>query len=101
MPSCFLFFLLSLAAKEKHLNNDENSDNKEEEEFEYLSSLVASGQSRLASEFELLKVLGKGGFGDVLKVISLFCYEYKSCVVIVCSCSTLAYVFSMISCQLV
>ncbi|BFZ11743.1 hypothetical protein BsWGS_14782 [Bradybaena similaris] len=54
--------------KGKEVNNDENSDNKEEEEFEYLSSLVASGQSRLASEFELLKVLGKGGFGDVLKV---------------------------------
>lgn len=57
------------AAKGKEVNNDENSDNKEEEEFEYLSSLVASGQSRLASEFELLKVLGKGGFGDVLKVV--------------------------------
>ncbi|XP_012935952.1 eIF-2-alpha kinase GCN2 isoform X1 [Aplysia californica] len=58
-------------------NKDNNDDlgvtseellDKKEEEFEYLISLVASGQSRLASEFELLKVLGKGGFGDVLKV---------------------------------
>ncbi|GFR96851.1 eukaryotic translation initiation factor 2-alpha kinase 4 [Elysia marginata] len=48
--------------------NDDNSEEKEEEDFDYLASLVASGQSRLASEFDLLKVLGKGGFGDVLKV---------------------------------
>ncbi|CAL1531308.1 unnamed protein product [Lymnaea stagnalis] len=59
---------LNSPGKELDDTNEENSDNKEEEEFEYLCSLVASGQSRLASEFELLKVLGKGGFGDVLKV---------------------------------
>lgn len=28
----------------------------------------ASGQSRLTNEFEILKSLGKGGFGDVIKV---------------------------------
>ncbi|KAK3700276.1 hypothetical protein RRG08_033554 [Elysia crispata] len=48
--------------------SDDKAEEKEEEDFDYLSSLVASGQSRLASEFDLLKVLGKGGFGDVLKV---------------------------------
>ena len=49
------------------LSKDEVEDQKEAE-TNYLTSLVASGQSRLASEFELLKALGKGGFGDVLKV---------------------------------
>jgi hypothetical protein len=30
------------------------------------------GQSRIQNEFEVLKWLGKGAFGDVLKVIMLF-----------------------------
>ena len=29
------------------------------------------GQSRLKSEFEVLEGLGQGGFGDVLKVLSM------------------------------
>ncbi|KAH9514286.1 Eukaryotic translation initiation factor 2 alpha kinase 4, partial [Bulinus truncatus] len=58
----------SSTAKDMDEASEDNSDTKEEEEFEYLNSLVASGQSRLASEFELLRVLGKGGFGDVIKV---------------------------------
>ncbi|CAL1531307.1 unnamed protein product [Lymnaea stagnalis] len=37
-------------------------------ELEILSSLATNSQSRFASEFEQLKVLGKGGFGDVFKV---------------------------------
>ncbi|KAI8785191.1 eukaryotic translation initiation factor 2-alpha kinase 4 [Biomphalaria glabrata] len=54
--------------KDADETGEENSDIKEDEGFEYLNSLVASGQSRLASEFELLRILGKGGFGDVIKV---------------------------------
>lgn len=33
----------------------------------------ASGQSRLTNEFEILKSLGKGGFGDVIKVREALC----------------------------
>ena len=46
---------------------DENSEDEQE-----LSPLItaweASGQSRLTKEFDVLKSLGKGGFGDVIKV---------------------------------
>ncbi|GFO47300.1 eukaryotic translation initiation factor 2-alpha kinase 4 [Plakobranchus ocellatus] len=69
-PECKDSTMLKGHAEEKdnikHI--EDRADGREEEDFEYLSSLVASGQSRLASEFDLLKVLGKGGFGDVLKV---------------------------------
>jgi hypothetical protein len=35
------------------------------------------GQSRIQNEFEVLKWLGKGAFGDVLKVIMIvFCIEF-------------------------
>lgn len=33
----------------------------------------ASGQSRLTNEFEIMKSLGKGGFGDVIKVREAQC----------------------------
>ena len=33
-----------------------------------ITSWEASGQSRLTKEFDVLKSLGKGGFGDVIKV---------------------------------
>ena len=71
------FFLIVSAEKDNGRGNDESSEEKEEEDFNYLSSLVASGQSRLASEFDLLKVLGKGGFGDVLKVSGTFFFLKK------------------------
>ncbi|XP_069116071.1 eIF-2-alpha kinase GCN2-like [Argopecten irradians] len=41
---------------------------EEEEEQPFITAFEASGQSRLTNEFEILKSLGKGGFGDVLKV---------------------------------
>ena len=34
-----------------------------------ITAWEASGQSRLTNEFDVLKLLGKGGFGDVIKVI--------------------------------
>ena len=50
----------------------EKEDNSFEAEEEELNPLItaweASGRSRLTNEFEVIKSLGKGGFGDVLKV---------------------------------
>ena len=49
------------------IDNDESED--EEEELQPLiTAWEASGQSRLTNEFDVLKLLGKGGFGDVIKV---------------------------------
>ncbi|KAL5008543.1 hypothetical protein ScPMuIL_014124 [Solemya velum] len=45
----------------------ENSEDQEEE-LPYIMPFETGGQSRLTSEFVVLKCLGKGGFGDVLKV---------------------------------
>ena len=49
------------------IENDVSED--EEEELQPLiTAWEASGQSRLTNEFDVLKLLGKGGFGDVIKV---------------------------------
>ncbi|KAL4238496.1 Eukaryotic translation initiation factor 2 alpha kinase 4 [Mactra antiquata] len=54
-------------AKEKEkLSTSDNSD--EEELHPFIMAWEASGQSRLTIEFDVLKSLGKGGFGDVIKV---------------------------------
>ncbi|XP_060076346.1 eIF-2-alpha kinase GCN2-like [Ylistrum balloti] len=47
---------------------DEEEEEEEEKEQPFITAFEASGQSRLTNEFEVLKSLGKGGFGDVLKV---------------------------------
>ncbi|XP_035732758.1 eIF-2-alpha kinase GCN2-like [Vespa mandarinia] len=50
-------------------NNEQKSDEPEEPDCDiqlYLPTL--GGQSRIQNEFEILKWLGKGAFGDVLKV---------------------------------
>ncbi|OWF52320.1 Eukaryotic translation initiation factor 2-alpha kinase 4 [Mizuhopecten yessoensis] len=49
-------------------NQEEGEEEEEEEEKPFITAFEASGQSRLTNEFEILKSLGKGGFGDVLKV---------------------------------
>lgn len=46
------------------LSDEDSSD----EEQPVITPYEASGQSRLTNEFEILKSLGKGGFGDVIKV---------------------------------
>ena len=43
-------------------------DIEEEIEAPFITAFEASGQSRLTNEFEILRSLGKGGFGDVIKV---------------------------------
>jgi len=48
---------------------DEAQGNREEDEVDKdLLPRCVKGHSRVQSEFETLKWLGKGGFGDVLKV---------------------------------
>ncbi|WAR18478.1 E2AK4-like protein [Mya arenaria] len=49
-------------------NSLENSDSEGEELLPFITAWEASGQSRLTNEFHVLKLLGKGGFGDVIKV---------------------------------
>lgn len=48
----------------------------------------ASGQSRLTNEFEILKSLGKGGFGDVIKVREAIClvHPIKTYLIILYEC---------------
>ncbi|XP_061166164.1 eIF-2-alpha kinase GCN2-like [Saccostrea echinata] len=45
-----------------------SQDDSSDEEQPLITPYEASGQSRLTNEFEILKSLGKGGFGDVIKV---------------------------------
>ena len=49
-----------------YLDDEKSSD--EEEDQPFITPYEASGHSRLTNEFEVLKSLGKGGFGDVIKV---------------------------------
>lgn len=43
-------------------------EDEETVDIPMVTSYEASGQSRLTTEFAILKSLGKGGFGDVIKV---------------------------------
>jgi translation initiation factor 2-alpha kinase 4 len=52
--------------------DEEEEEGGEELDIPLLQTLRGDGQSRLTSEFEVLKWLGKGGFGDVIKV----CYQF-------------------------
>ncbi|KAK3093827.1 hypothetical protein FSP39_020697, partial [Pinctada imbricata] len=58
--------------KSTHQDNKEDKDDEkssdEEEDQPLITPYEASGHSRLTNEFEVLKSLGKGGFGDVIKV---------------------------------
>ena len=46
-----------------------NTDEEEDEEIVNIPFIPASDSgSRLQNEFEVLKFIGKGGFGDVIKV---------------------------------
>ena len=49
-------------------NHSEEDQNDSDGEIPYIPTSDASGQSRLYTEFEILKGIGKGGFGDVIKV---------------------------------
>ncbi|XP_055957482.1 eIF-2-alpha kinase GCN2-like isoform X1 [Patella vulgata] len=56
-----------LPVKQKEVKKSIIEDD-DEEEIPYITAFEASGLSRLTNEFEIMKSLGKGGFGDVLKV---------------------------------
>jgi hypothetical protein len=47
---------------------EDNSLDDRQESSPLVTDWEASGKSRLTNEFEVLKSLGKGGFGDVIKV---------------------------------
>lgn len=68
---------LKLPCANKVDEEDQRNEDEEEEDYDdddkkcvkhFLPHLF-KGHSRVQSEFEVLKWLGKGGFGDVLKVI--------------------------------
>ncbi|XP_045185726.2 eIF-2-alpha kinase GCN2-like [Mercenaria mercenaria] len=57
--------------EDKHIKKEDKKDNSLDDEEElslFMTAWEASGQSRLTNEFDVLKSLGKGGFGDVIKV---------------------------------
>ena len=49
-------------------NKDDDSEDDDLADLPFITALEASGQSRLTNEFEVLRSLGKGGFGDVIEV---------------------------------
>ena len=58
------------------LFTDSDSDELEETDETGIIPFIPAGdtgQSRLQNEFEILKWLGKGGFGDVIKVSDANC----------------------------
>ncbi len=61
------------SSQEKQLGGENNADiaSPEEDSTELIPFIPSSesGQSRLQNEFDILKWLGTGGFGDVIKVI--------------------------------
>lgn len=61
---------LSLPITKQETQQEVNSQDEDssDEEQPVITPYEASGQSRLTNEFEILKSLGKGGFGDVIKV---------------------------------
>ena len=50
------------------ITEENSSEDDEQELLPLITAWEASGQSRLTKEFDVLKSLGKGGFGDVIKV---------------------------------
>nr|WAQ68452.1 eIF-2-alpha kinase GCN2 [Haliotis discus hannai] len=62
------------ADQERFQKDTKEQNQKEDEEdngclpYVHVTALEATGQSRLTGEFEILKSLGRGGFGDVIKV---------------------------------
>jgi hypothetical protein len=50
------------------LKKDDDSEDDDLADLPFITALEASGQSRLTNEFEVLRSLGKGGFGDVIEV---------------------------------
>ncbi|XP_048732268.2 eIF-2-alpha kinase GCN2-like [Ostrea edulis] len=59
---------LPISRPETYQDLDSQDDDFSDEEQPLITPYEASGQSRLTNEFEILKSLGKGGFGDVIKV---------------------------------
>ncbi|CAG2226148.1 EIF2AK4 [Mytilus edulis] len=54
--------------KKQDINKDNDSEDDDLADLPFITALEASGQSRLTNEFEVLRSLGKGGFGDVIEV---------------------------------
>ena len=54
--------------KEEEEKRKKEREEEDEDEIPIVTSADASGQSRLTNEFEVLRWIGKGGFGDVIKV---------------------------------
>ncbi|XP_063427677.1 eIF-2-alpha kinase GCN2-like [Mytilus trossulus] len=54
--------------KKQDVNKDNDSEDDDLADLPFITALEASGQSRLTNEFEVLRSLGKGGFGDVIEV---------------------------------
>lgn len=73
-----IIFLIYFQTTQDDNDDDENPDS----EMRFISQ-ESKGQSRILNEFEMLKFLGKGAFGDVLKVIQFllffmcFCFSMK------------------------
>lgn len=47
---------------------DSDSEDDDSPDLPFITAFEASGQSRLTNEFEILRSIGKGGFGDVIEV---------------------------------
>lgn len=60
--------LVSEGDKKTEENKDDDSEDDDLADLPFITDLEASGQSRLTNEFEVLRSLGKGGFGDVIEV---------------------------------
>lgn len=50
---------------------DEDEEDDDDDQDSHIPFIPASQHSRLKNEFEILKWLGKGGFGDVIKVTNV------------------------------
>jgi hypothetical protein len=63
----FFFFVL---INTKSLDRDTSSTNHNNEE------MLVSAQSRLKSDFEVIGIIGRGGFGHVFKVTKNLCNTF-------------------------